>query len=82
MQTASLRALKCYTDQYEIGSDYGRASFDTRHRSWGMPRTGCLRVPTESVQIFIQVPPYNVTVGQDLNGDTQFNDRQRFSQGV
>jgi hypothetical protein len=59
-----------------ISNDYGRTAFDIRHRlffggSVGLPR-GFRASP------FVMATsgsPYNITIGQDLNGDSQFNDR-------
>ena len=64
------------SNQYDVGADYGRASFDTRHRLFmggtvGLPRG--FRV--SPFMIFNSGSPYNVTVGQDLSGDSLFNDR-------
>jgi hypothetical protein len=68
------------SDQYDLRVDYGRASFDTRHRLFmagtiGLPRG--FRV--SPFMIFNSGSPYNVTVGQDLSGDLQFNDRPAFN---
>ena len=67
------------SDQYDLGADYGRASFDIRHRLFmggtiGLPRGFRL----SPFMIFNSGSPYNVTVGQDLSGDLQFNDRPAF----
>jgi hypothetical protein len=58
-------------DQYDLAEDYGRAAYDVRQRlflggSWNLPR---------GFQIFPFVvansaPPFNITVGQDLNGNS------------
>jgi Carboxypeptidase regulatory-like domain len=68
------------SNQYDIGVDYGRASFDTRHRVFmggtvGLPRGFRL----SPFMIFNSGSPYNVTVGQDLSGDSLFNDRPAFA---
>ena len=61
---------------YDINADYGRTGFDVRNRAF---IAGSISLPK-----FIQLSPfviaqsgnpYNVTVGEDLNGDTFFNDR-------
>jgi hypothetical protein len=67
-------------NQYDLVADYGRAAYDVRHRlflggSWNLPR---------SFQVFPFVVansprPFNITVGQDLNGDSIFNDRPAFA---
>ncbi len=68
------------TNQANPGADYGRSSFDVRNR---FILGGNLQAPygvsfspmlvTESGQ------PFNITIGQDLNGDNQFNDRPAFA---
>jgi hypothetical protein len=68
------------SDQYDLGADYGRASFDTRHRLFmggtvGLPYAFRL----SPFMIFNSGSPYNVTVGQDLNNDSVFNDRPTFA---
>ncbi len=68
------------TDSYDLGADYGRASFDTRHRLFfggtiGLPYAFRL----SPFMILNSGSPYNVTVGQDLNNDTILNDRPEFS---
>jgi Carboxypeptidase regulatory-like domain len=68
------------TDQYDLGADYGRASFDTRHRLFlggtiGLPYAFRL----SPFLILTSGSPYNVTVGQDLNHDSLVNDRPAFA---
>jgi hypothetical protein len=68
------------SNQYDLGADYGRASSDTRHRLFvggtiGLPYA--FRV--SPFMIFNSGSPYNVTVGQDLNNDSVFNDRPAFA---
>jgi hypothetical protein len=68
------------SDSYDLGADYGRASFDIRHRVFfggtvGLPRGFRL----SSFMIFNSGSPYNVTVGQDLNNDRVINDRPAFA---
>jgi Carboxypeptidase regulatory-like domain/TonB dependent receptor len=68
------------SDQYDLGGDYGRASFDTRHRVFfggtvGLPHGFRL----SPFMIFNSGSPYNVTVGQDLNNDSVINDRPAFA---
>ena len=68
------------TDQYDLGADYGRASFDTRQRLFlggtiGLPYAFRL----SPFMIFNSGSPYNVTVGQDLNNDSVVNDRPAFA---
>ncbi len=64
---------------YNIGADYGRAVFDRRNRLF---LGGNVTLPYFiSVSPFIIASsgtPYNVTLGQDLNNDSIFNDRPAF----
>lgn len=68
------------SDQYDVKLDYGRASFATRDRLFfggtiGLPRGFRL----SPFMIFNSGTPYNVTTGQDLAGDLQFNVRPAFA---
>jgi hypothetical protein len=67
------------SDQFDLSLDYGRASFDIRHRVFmggtiGLPRGFRL----SPFMIFNSGSPYNVTVGQDLSNDWQYNVRPEF----
>jgi hypothetical protein len=67
------------SNSHDLAADYGRASFDVRDRLFfggtlGMPRGFRL----SPFMIFSSGTPYNVTVGQDLSDDLQFNDRPAF----
>ncbi len=71
------------SNQYDVGADYGRASFDMRHRVFmggtiGLPHGFRL----SPFMIFNSGSPYNVTVGQDLSNDSLFNDRPGFAPNV
>ena len=67
-------------NQYNLEEDYGRAAYDVRHRmflggSWNLPR---------GFQVFpfivaSSAPPFDITLGQDLNGDSIYNDRPAFA---
>ncbi len=67
------------SNQFDPSADYGRASFDVRHRVF---LGGSITLPYAfSLNPLIIVnsgSPFNVTVGQDLNGDSIFNDRPGF----
>jgi hypothetical protein len=67
------------SNQYDVAADYGRASFDTRHRLF---MGGTIGLPhgfrVSPFMIFNSGSPYNVTVGQDLSNDSLFNDRPAF----
>jgi hypothetical protein len=68
------------TNIYDLGADYGRSLGDVRHRA-------SVGVDTELPFGFrswanVQAAsgaPFNILVGQDLNGDSQFNDRPAFA---
>jgi hypothetical protein len=67
------------SDQYDLSADYGRASFAIRDRLFmggtiGLPHAFRL----SPFMIFNSGSPYNVTAGQDLAGDLQFNVRPAF----
>ena len=67
------------SDSNDLGLDYGRASFDIRNKVFmggtlGLPRGFRL----SPFMIYNSGAPYTVTVGQDLNGDLQFNDRPAY----
>jgi len=68
------------SDQHDIALDYGRASFAIRNRVFfggtvSLPRGFRL----SPFLVFNSGAPYNVTVGQDLAGDLQFNVRPAFA---
>jgi hypothetical protein len=64
------------SNSYNPMADYGRSQFDVRHRG---VLGGTVSMPYAfRLNPFIIISsgvPYNVTVGQDLNGDSIFNDR-------
>lgn len=64
------------TNSYDWGADYGRASFDIKHR---FVVGGHISMPYGfSLNPFIVAnsgSPFNITLGKDLNGDSIFNDR-------
>jgi hypothetical protein len=68
------------SNSYNLHEDYGRAPYDNRNR---LVLGGETRLPgkvTVSPFLFYQSSaPFNIVVGQDLNGDTQFNDRPVFA---
>jgi hypothetical protein len=64
---------------YNIGEDYGRATFDTRYRFFlygnvSLPYT----ISVSPMVILSAGTPYNVTLGSDLNNDSVYNDRPAF----
>jgi hypothetical protein len=75
----SLSTPSFISNQSDPMADYGRASFDVRHRvllggTIGLPRAFRLN----PFMVLSSGQPYNVTAGQDLNGDSIFNDRPAF----
>jgi hypothetical protein len=64
------------SNQSNPSADYGRASFDVRHR---FILGGNYQAPFKiSISPMIDATsgtPFNITVGNDLNGDNQYNDR-------
>jgi hypothetical protein len=68
------------SNQYDLDADYGRSLDDVRHTltmgenarlPFGIETTGYLRAMSGA--------PFDIVVGEDLNGDTQFNDRPTFA---
>lgn len=68
------------SDQYDLRADYGRAENDIRNRGY---LGGIINLPYQfTLNPFLIVQssaPFNITIGQDLNGDSQFNDRPAFA---
>ncbi len=66
---------------YDLTDEFGRASFDTRH---SFVIGGNVQAPWGiSLNPFITYNsgrPFNITLGQDLNGDRQFTERPTFGQ--
>src|SRR5260221_6362987 len=64
------------SNQYDLSVDYGRASFDVRHRVFvGGTIVMPLRLGLSPLSMFNSGSPYNVTVGQYLRRDSLFIDR-------
>lgn len=68
------------SNQTNPGADYGRATFDVRSR---FLLGGNYQAPFGiSVSPFLVAnsgSPFNITIGQDLNGDNQYNDRPSYA---
>jgi len=67
------------SNQSDPMADYGRAAFDVRHRvllggTIGLPKAFRLN----PFMVVSSGQPFNITLGQDLNGDSIFNDRPGF----
>jgi hypothetical protein len=67
------------SNSYNLSQDYGRASFDARHRLF---LGGSISLPymmrLSPFFIVSSGSPFNVTAANDLNGDSIFNDRPGF----
>jgi hypothetical protein len=62
------------------GADYGRATFDIRNRFLlGGNYVAPLGISVSPFLVVNSGGPFNVTIGQDLNGDNQYNDRPSFA---
>jgi hypothetical protein len=79
-ETDTNGAAEFPSEQYDLAADYGRASNDVRAHAY---IGGLVHLPfhVEANPFFIveSSGPFNITVGQDLNGDSQFNDRPAFA---
>ncbi len=69
------------SDPYNLMADYGRSAFDVRQRFMIM---GTISLP-KGFRLNPNIMassgrPFNITIGQDLNGDSYFNDRPSFAQ--
>jgi hypothetical protein len=64
------------SNSYNIGQDYGRASFDTRHRLFfGGSVAMKYGFRLSPFMVASSGSPFNITAPTDLNGDSIFNDR-------
>ena len=63
--------------------DYGRASFANRNTAvMGATYTAPYKISVSPFIIARSGSPFNVTTGTDVNGDSVFNDRPAFANGV
>ena len=73
-------ALNFPVNQFNMRNEFGRSSIDIRHR---FTFNGLLTMPWNmSLNTFIIASsgvPFNITTGQDTNGDSLFNDRPSFA---
>jgi hypothetical protein len=68
------------SNQFDPGADYGRANFDVRNRFLlGGNLQGPYGVSFSPMLVTNSGTPFNITIGQDLNGDNQYNDRPAFA---
>ena len=68
------------SDSYDIALDYGRAAFDVRNRlflggSFSLPKG----IRLSPFMMANSGSPFNITTGQDNNGDSIFNDRPAYA---
>ncbi len=68
------------SNQYDLRQDYGRASNDILSRLFFGGFVHLWKgFGVNPFLIYQSSTPFNIVVGQDLNGDTQFNDRPAFA---
>ena len=68
------------SNQFDPGADYGRANFDVRNRFLlGGNIQAPYKVSVSPMIVADSGQPFNISLGQDLNGDNQFNDRPAFA---
>jgi hypothetical protein len=68
------------SNQYDLHDNYGRASYDRRQMVYLSGYTQIYgKVSLNPFIFYGSSSPFNIVVGQDLNGDTQFNDRPAFA---
>ena len=68
------------SNQFDPRADYGRSTFDVHNRFLlGGNYLAPLGISISPFLVLDSGSPFNVTVGQDLNGDNQFNDRPAFA---
>ncbi len=68
------------SQQYDVGADYGRDTNDNRHRLFvGEFLNLPAGISGGTFMILQSGAPFDIVVGQDLNGDSQFNDRPAFA---
>jgi hypothetical protein len=68
------------SNSYDVALDYGRAAFDVRHRlfmggSFSLPKG----IRLSPFMMANSGTPFNITTGQDNNGDSIFNDRPAYA---
>jgi hypothetical protein len=68
------------SNPFDIGQDYGRASYDIRHRLYLGGRIDLpLGLYADTFLLFASGRPFNITIGRDINGDSILNDRPSFA---
>jgi len=67
-------------NQYDLSSEYGRSSYDVRHRFMiGGSLRGKWGLTWSPFIVANSGPPFNIVTGRDNNQDTIFNDRPSFA---
>jgi hypothetical protein len=65
------------------GADYGRATFDVRNRFlFGGNYQAPFGISISPFLVANSGAPFNITIGSDLNGDNQYNDRPSFATAI
>lgn len=69
-------------NSYDLSGEYGRGGFDVRHRFtiFGTITSPWWKLVFNPFVVANTGPPFNITTGQDLNLDRQFNERPTFAQ--
>ena len=69
-------------NSYDLSGEYGRGGFDIRHRFtvFGTINSPWWKLVFNPFVVANTGPPFNITTGQDLNLDRQFNERPTFAQ--
>jgi hypothetical protein len=68
------------SNSFDPSADYGRAAFDVRNRFLlGGNIQAPFGVSLSPMLVSDSGQPFNITIGRDLNGDNQFNDRPAFA---
>jgi hypothetical protein len=67
------------SNQFDPRGDYGRAPFDVRHRVYmGSTIDLPMRFRLSPFVVADSGSPFDIVIGEDLNGDSLFNDRPSF----
>ncbi len=71
------------SNSYDISQDYGRGAFDIRQRLFlGGSIAGPYAIRLSPFLVASSGSPFNITTSNDLNGDSQFNDRPALAPGA
>jgi hypothetical protein len=67
-------------NSYDLSNEWSRAAFDVRHRLFvGGSIAAPLGIRLNPFLMLSSAAPFNIVVGQDLNGDTITNDRPSYA---